>query len=142
MKTIKIVGIVALFVGVIILIIWAIKKSRNSDVVTGVSNDKIQKSAESLGVPPAIAAAIAEAPDSGAAARSIGAPPAVATSIANGVIFDNVEAILDGSLLSEYGDGSVGRIKSWGGRMENGIRMCFDDAAGKYVPCPQQKSIQ
>ena len=28
-----------------------------------------------------------------------------------------------------------GRIKSWGGRMENGIRMCFDDAALKYVPC-------
>ena len=89
----KTIGIVAAFIGVIVLIIWAIKKASNVDVVTGASNYKIKKSAESLGVPKEIAEVISEAPDSGAAARSIGVPQVLATAISNGVILDNSPTI-------------------------------------------------
>ena len=82
----KTVGVIALFVGVILLIWWAVKSARTGkDVKTGVSNDKIQKAAESAGMPAPIAEQIAQAPDSEAAARRIGISPVLATAIANGV---------------------------------------------------------
>lgn len=82
----KMVGIIALFLGVILLIWWAVKSARTGkDVKTGVSNDKIQAAAESVGVPKPIAEQIAQAPDSEAAARRIGINPVIATAIANGV---------------------------------------------------------
>lgn len=82
----KTVGVIALFVGVILLIWWAVKSARTGkDIKTGVSNDKIQKAAESAGVPAPIAEQIAQAPDSEAAARRVGISPVLATAIANGV---------------------------------------------------------
>jgi hypothetical protein len=49
-----------------------------------------------------------------------------------------VEDIGVGTIGSTLGGGvvPVGRIKSWGGRMENGQKMCFDEAQNKYVVCP------
>lgn len=29
----------------------------------------------------------------------------------------------------------VARIKPWGGKVEGGQKMCFDEASNKYVPC-------
>lgn len=86
MKILKISGIVLMFLLVLTVIILMIRKSRTGkDIVTGVSNDKIKKAAESAGIPTPIAEKIAEAPDSNAAARSIGVPVVLATAIANGV---------------------------------------------------------
>jgi hypothetical protein len=41
---------------------------------------------------------------------------------------------------AKVNDGTpVSRIKYWGGKMENGVHMCFDDGIGKFVPCPRNK---
>lgn len=86
MKTIKIVGIVALAIALIVIIIWAVRESMEStDVVTGVKESKIKKAAESVGIPAKVAVDIAKAPDSGTAARRIGVPVVLATAIANGI---------------------------------------------------------
>jgi len=144
----KVVGIVAAFIGVIILIIWAIRKASNVDVVTGVSNDKIKDSAKSLGVPEEIAKVISEAPDSRAAARSIGAPEVIATAIANGVVFEGEPAI-SGHVMqfsngctrscvaqnaSQTGNWYVNTNGTWSCSGPAGPLLCGGDADSGAVP--------
>jgi len=86
MKTISIIGLILGVVAVIALSMYVTGKIKiGKDVKTGVSNDKIQKAAEQVGVSKPIAEKIAQAPDSAAAARSIGINPIVATALANGI---------------------------------------------------------
>ena len=168
MKTINIVLIVAGSIALIYLIYWLGTKQK--DVVTGVSNDKIQKSAESAGIPKETAKEIAKAPDSAAAAAAIGVPPLVATAIANGVALQSTptpsinsgELGLNSNIITTVnpangtvlyvgtiapnqiltgGDTTSGKIKAWGGKIENGVKMCFDTSTSTYVPCPQQAVI-
>lgn len=112
----KTVGIIALFLGVIALIFWAVKSARTGkDIKTGVSNDKIQAAAESAGVPPAVAQQIASAPDSEAAARRIGINAVLATSIANGIILENKKPEDDGCVPVKqyYYDANGNELWKW-----------------------------
>ena len=34
------------------------------------------------------------------------------------------------------------RIKPFGGKMQNGQKMCFDTGSGTYVPCSQASSVK
>ncbi|MBK7363003.1 MAG: hypothetical protein IPJ01_11965 [Micavibrio sp.] len=49
-----------------------------------------------------------------------------------GTVGGNVGGIVDSVPL--------GRIKSWGGRMLEGKKQCYDEAQSKYVDCPVQAS--
>lgn len=163
MKTVKIVGIVVGALALMYLIYWLATKDK--DVVTGVSNKKIQESAESAGIPKEIAKKIADAPDSGAAAKAAGASDMVSAAIANGLPLNstpsptvesgsfamtniittpdlNTGALLYvGTTSGPLVGGNItpdARIKPWGGKMENGTKMCFDTSTSTYVPCPNQ----
>lgn len=85
MKGLKIAGIVIGAIALIVLIVWAIRRSMiGKDVKTGVANDVIEKAAIDSGIHPQVAQVVASAPDTAAALSSIGASMNVANAIANG----------------------------------------------------------
>jgi len=106
MKGLKIAGIVIGVIALIVLIVWAIRRSMiGKDVKTGVANDKIEKAAIDSGIHPEVAKIVATAPDTAAALQSIGSPAGVANSIAGGnaVPVNVVAGTMLGAVMTNFG---------------------------------------
>ncbi len=104
MSKIKIAGLIALGLGLLVSLYFALRKKKsNVDAVTGVSNDKILNAALQSGIKPDAAIYIANAPDSGTAAKTLGVDSTVAANLSYGIAVTST-----GNVITDYGKHIIG----------------------------------